>query len=55
MGNLIIIALAEQKLENGYSENRVCDFVYQQCQNDNRANILLAKIFKVDEVKIGFN
>lgn len=54
MGNLIIIALAKQKLESGYSESRVCDFVYQQCENDTRANILLAKIFEVDKVQIGY-
>lgn len=52
--NRDIIEIANVKLINGYSENRVIDWVFEKCNNDNRALVLLKKILDADEVKIGY-
>tara|TARA_R100000353_G_C6369127_1_gene158465 strand:- start:198 stop:371 length:174 start_codon:yes stop_codon:yes gene_type:complete len=52
--NRDIIEIANVKLINGYSENRVIDWVFEKCNNDSRALVLLKKILDSDEVKIGY-
>tara|TARA_R110002072_G_scaffold97004_1_gene213234 strand:+ start:3272 stop:3445 length:174 start_codon:yes stop_codon:yes gene_type:complete len=52
--NRDIIEIANVKLMNGYSQNRVIDWVFEKCNNDNRALVLLKKILDADEVKIGY-
>tara|TARA_R100000734_G_C3232562_1_gene40043 strand:+ start:275 stop:448 length:174 start_codon:yes stop_codon:yes gene_type:complete len=52
--NRDIIEIANVKLINGYSENRVIDWVFEKCNNDNRALVLLKKILDADEVEIGY-
>ena len=52
--NRDIIEIANVKLMNGYSQNRVIDWVFEKCNNDNRAEVLLEKILDADEVKIGY-
>tara|TARA_Y100000114_G_C11548796_1_gene226190 strand:+ start:296 stop:469 length:174 start_codon:yes stop_codon:yes gene_type:complete len=52
--NRDIIEIANVKLINGYSENRVIDWVFEKCNNDSRALVLLKKILDADEVKIGY-
>ena len=37
LGNNEIIEIANVKLMNGYSESRVCDWVFEMCDNDKRA------------------
>ena len=54
LGNNDIIEIANVKLINGYSESRVCDWVFQMCDNDKRALMLLKYILDADEVKIGY-
>jgi uncharacterized protein YdaT len=54
LGNNDIIEIANVKLMNGYSESRVCDWVFEMCENDNRAMMLLKYILDADEVLIGY-
>lgn len=54
LGNRDIIEIANVKLELGYSESRVCDWVFEMCDNDKRALMLLKYILKADEVYIGY-
>jgi len=54
LGNNDIIEIANVKLMNGYSESRVCDWVFEMCDNDKRALMLLKYILDADEVKIGY-
>tara|TARA_Y100000385_G_C13048974_1_gene618840 strand:- start:1285 stop:1458 length:174 start_codon:yes stop_codon:yes gene_type:complete len=52
LNNNQIIEMANLKLIWGHSENKVCDWVFQQCSNDKKASRLLAIIFDCDEVTI---
>lgn len=54
LGNRDIIEIANVKLMNGYSESRVCDWVFEMCNNDNRACNLLKYILDSDEVLLGY-
>lgn len=53
LGNIDIIDIANVKLECGHSETRVCDWVFEQCDNDKRALILLEIILNANKVIIG--
>tara|TARA_R110000787_G_scaffold67489_2_gene151291 strand:+ start:2733 stop:2906 length:174 start_codon:yes stop_codon:yes gene_type:complete len=48
--NSQIIDIANVKLECGWSENRVCDWVFEECNNDKKALKLLGKILNADKV-----
>ena len=54
LGNNDIIQIANVKLECGYSESRVCDWVFEMCENDKRALVLLKHILDAGEVYIGY-
>lgn len=54
LSNNDIIEIADVKLMNGYSETRVCDWVFEMCDNDKRALMLLEIILDANEVKIGY-
>lgn len=54
LGNNDIIEIANVKLMNGYSETRVCDWVFEMCDNDKRALILLRHILDSDVVLLDY-